>query len=183
VTGVQTCALPILLSSFGAKSLYFDEHEAEYFHSGRSARAVMDGTTVARLGQLHPAIAGERKLKQDVYVAEIYLERLYERGLREPRYAPIPRYPAVDRDLSFIFDSALTFEKIRGVVDALHLPELCAFFPVEIFRGGAIAQGKYSVLLRAEFQSSERTLRDEEVAGWAAQIIKALEAIGGTQRV
>jgi phenylalanyl-tRNA synthetase beta chain len=171
-----------LLGAFGSKSLYFDEHSAEYFHPGRSARAVMDGTTVARLGQIHPDIAADRKLKQDVYVAEIYLERLYERELREPRYTQIPRYPAVDRDLSFIFDNAVTFEKIRGVVNALHLSDLRAFFPVEIFRGGAIAAGKYSVLLRAEFQSAERTLRDEEVAAWAAQIIKALEGIGGTQR-
>jgi phenylalanyl-tRNA synthetase beta chain len=53
---------------------------------------------------------------------------------------------------------------------------------VEIFRGGAIAAGKYSVLLRAEFQSAQRTLRDEEVALWSLQIIKALESLGGTQR-
>jgi phenylalanyl-tRNA synthetase beta chain len=176
-----------LLSAFGSKSLTFDEHSAEYYHPGRSAKAVMDGTTVAMLGQIHPDIAAERKLKQDVYVAEIYLERLYERELREPRYTRIPRYPAVDRDLSFIFDNAVTFERIRGVVDALHLPELCAFFPVEIFRGPHLPKegrygAPYSVLLRAEFQSGERTLRDEEVAGWAAQIVKALEEIGGTQR-
>ncbi len=171
-----------LLNAFGYKSLYFDEHSADYFHPGRSARAVMDGTTVARFGQIHPDIAAERKLKQDVYVAEVYLERLYERELREPRYMQIPRYPAVDRDFSFIFENAVTFEKIRGVVDSLHLAELRSFSPIEIFRGGAIAQGKYSVLLRAEFQSAERTLRDDEVAAWATQLIKALEGIGGTQR-
>jgi len=171
-----------LLSAFGYRGLYFDEHSAEYFHPGRSARAVMDGTTVARLGQIHPEIAAERKLKQDVYVAEIYLERLYERGLRTPRYTQIPRYPAVDRDLSFIFDNAVGFERIRGVVDVLNLADLRAFFPVEIFRGGAIPDGKYSVLLRAEFQSAERTLRDEEVAGWAEQIVAALKKLGGMHR-
>ncbi len=48
--------------------------------------------------------------------------------------------------------------------------------------GGAVPQGKYSVLLRAQFQSAERTLRDDEVAQWSARIIKALEAIGGTLR-
>jgi phenylalanyl-tRNA synthetase beta chain len=56
------------------------------------------------------------------------------------------------------------------------------FRPVEIFRGGSVPAGKYSVLLRAEFQSVERTLRDDEVAQWSAQIIKALEQLGGTQR-
>jgi len=53
---------------------------------------------------------------------------------------------------------------------------------VEIFRGGAIGAGKYSVLLRAEFQSSVRTLRDEEVALWSEQIVQALRALGGTLR-
>jgi phenylalanyl-tRNA synthetase beta chain len=53
---------------------------------------------------------------------------------------------------------------------------------VETFRGSSVPAGKYSVLLRAQFQSAERTLRDDEVAQWSAQIIKALEAIGGSLR-
>jgi phenylalanyl-tRNA synthetase beta chain len=171
-----------LLSAFEYRTLYFDAHAADYFHPGRSARAVMDGATVARFGQIHPDVAAARKIKQDVYVAELYLERLYQRVPREPAYKPVPRYPAVDRDFSFIFDDAVTFERIRTAVDALRLPELTKFWPVEIFRGGAVSKGKYSVLLRAEFQSAERTLRDDEVALWATQIIKALEALGGTLR-
>jgi phenylalanyl-tRNA synthetase beta subunit len=63
-----------LLARFDYKSLYFDEFSAEFFHPGRSARAVMDGTTVARLGQIHPEVAAARKLKQDVFVAEVYLD-------------------------------------------------------------------------------------------------------------
>ncbi len=171
-----------LLGLFEHKSLYFDDHSADFFHPGRSARAVMDGSTVARFGQLHPDVAAARKLKQDVYVAEIYLERLYQHELREIRYQPIPRFPAVERDFSFIFDDAINFERIRSVVDALHLTELRDFKPVEIFRGGTVPAGKYSVLLRATFQSAERTLRDDEVALWSTQIVKALEAIGGSQR-
>ena len=64
----------------------------------------------------------------------------------------------------------------------LNIPELQKFAPVEIFRGGSVPAGKYSVLLRAEFQSTERTLRDDEVAKWSAQIIKALEKLGGGLR-
>jgi phenylalanyl-tRNA synthetase beta chain len=54
--------------------------------------------------------------------------------------------------------------------------------PVEILRGGAIAPGKYSILLRARFQSGERTLREDEVAQWSAKIVAALSALGGMQR-
>jgi len=171
-----------LLAAFDHRALYFDDHAAGYYDAGRSARAVMDGATVARLGAIAPEIAAARKLRQDVWVAEIDLDRLYQHALREPRYRPIPRYPAVDRDFSFLFANEVTFERIRAAVEGLKVAEMSSFAPVEIFRGGAVAEGEYSVLLRAEFQSQERTLRDDEVAQWAQRIIAELEKLGGTLR-
>ncbi|MBV9610181.1 MAG: phenylalanine--tRNA ligase subunit beta, partial [Acidobacteria bacterium] len=171
-----------LLSRFEYRSLYFDANAANYYHPVRSARAVIDGATVAQFGQLHPHVAASRKLKQDVFVAELFLDRLYRHELRCFQYRPVSRYPAVDRDFSFVFDDAVTYERIRASVEALRIAELQSFAPVEIFRGGAITAGKYSVLLRAEFQSAERTLRDDEVALWSEQIIVALRALGGTLR-
>jgi len=172
-----------LLAKFQHSSLYFDANSAPaYYHPHRYARAVLDGGMVARLGQLHPEVATARKLRQDVYLAEIYLDRLYRQGLRPVRYQHISRYPAVDRDFSFLFENAITFERIRAAVDALGIAELRQFWPVEIFRGGTVPAGQYSVLLRAEFQSVERTLRDDEAALWANRIIQALKALGGTQR-
>jgi phenylalanyl-tRNA synthetase beta chain len=174
--------LETLLSAFQDNSVYFDAHTADYYHPGRSARVVMDGTTIGQFGQIHPRIAAERKLRQDVFVAELDLERLFKHNLRERHYTPIPRYPAVDRDFSFLFDDSVTFERIHQTIETLRIPEMRSFTPVEIFRGGNVPAGKYSVLLRAEFQSAECTLRDDEVQLWATQIVKALEALGGTQR-
>jgi phenylalanyl-tRNA synthetase beta chain len=171
-----------LLSAFQYNSLYFDRSTATHFHPGRSARVVMDGHQIAQFGQVHPKVAAERKLKQDVFVAEFDLERLYSQSLGEVSYRKISNFPVVDRDFSFIFDDQVTFERIRNSVDALKLSEIQRFWPVEVFRGGSVPAGKYSVLLRAEFQSADRTLRDEEVAIWSAQIIAALKTLGGTQR-
>ena len=171
-----------LLCVFSHKSLYFDQHVAEFFHPGRAARAVMDGATVAQFGQLHPDVAAARKLRQEAYIGEIYLDRLYPHELRAPRYTPIPRFPAVVRDFSFGFDEAVTFERIRAAVEALRLGAMKSFVPMEVFRGGTMTKGKYSMLLRVEFQSPERTLTDDEVSIWAQQIIKALEALGGVLR-
>ena len=171
-----------MLAAFQYNNLYFDASTADYFHPGRSARIVIDGRKVGQFGQIHPKVAAERKLKQDVFVAEFDLERLYQQPLKEITYKKIANFPAVDRDWSFIFSDEVTFERIRSAVDALRLSELRKFWPVEVFRGGSVPAGKYSVLLRAEFQSSERTYRDEEVAVWAAQIVAQLKALGGTQR-
>ena len=171
-----------LLSAFDHSTLYFDRHAPEYFHPGRSARAVMDGATVARFGQVHPDIAAARKLKQDVYIAEILPERLFNHGLRQPDYKPVPKFPAVERDFSFLFPVATEFEQLAAAIRALGIADLTAFEPTEIFRGEGVPAGKYSLLLRACFQSRERTLREEEIAAWSQQIIKALESLGGTLR-
>jgi phenylalanyl-tRNA synthetase beta chain len=171
-----------LLQAFQHQTLTYDAQTSEYYHSGRSARALMDGALVAQFGQLHPDVAARRKLRQSVFVAELYVDRLYQQGLRVVRYQPLPRYPAVERDFSFVFDDAATFEQIQRAVIALGLAELRSFIPVEIFRGGNVPAGRYSLLLRARFQSAERTLREEEVAQWSAQIIKALESLGGKLR-
>ena len=171
-----------LLSAFQHRSLYFDPMAPEYLHPGRRARAVMDGETVARFGQLHPELAAARKLRQEVYLAEIMVDRLYRHGLREPRYQRISKFPAVERDFSFVFDDSVTFERMKSAVAELGLSELQNFVPAEIYRGEKVGTGKYSVLLHAEFQSKERTLRDDEVAQWSAQIIGKLEALGGVLR-
>jgi phenylalanyl-tRNA synthetase beta chain len=171
-----------LLHPFEHKALTFDAQTADYYHRGRSARVLMDGAVVAQLGQIHSDVAATRKLRQDVLIAELYLDRLYAHGLRVARYGPLPRYPAVERDFSFIFDDGVAFEKINRAVAALRLTELRSFVPTEIFRGGNVPAGRYSLLLRGRFQSVERTLREDEVAQWSARIVKALEELGGNLR-
>jgi phenylalanyl-tRNA synthetase beta chain len=171
-----------LLGAFQHKSLDFDANTPGYLHPGRSARAAIDGETVAIFGQLHPEQAAARKIKQDVYLAEVMLDRLYGHALREPRYQRISKFPAVARDFSFVFADAVTWDKIKSAIDELHIGELIALEPAEVYRGDKVGAGKYSILVRAEFQSQERTLRDDEVAQWSAQIIAKLESLGGILR-
>jgi len=170
-----------VLAAFACEARY-EVGAAGYYHPGRSARAQVNGIVVAEFGQIHPDVAAARKLRQDVFLAEIELEQLYEIGLRTVKFAPLGKYPAVERDLSFVFDDKVLFTEINRRVIDLGIPELREFRPVEIFRGGSIAVGKYSILLRVRLQSPERTLRDDEVAQWSAEIVAALTALGGVQR-
>jgi phenylalanyl-tRNA synthetase beta chain len=171
-----------LLATFECHSICYDSKAAAYYHPGRCARAVVDGETVAQFGQVHPDIAAERKLRQPVFIAEIYLDLLYQHQLREGHYEPLPRYPGVERDFSFIFPDSISFERIQQAVSALGIRDLRSFVPIEIFRGGTIPAAKYSILLRATFQSRERTLREDEVAAWSVEIVRALGTLGGEQR-
>ena len=171
-----------LLAAFACDSLSFDRETAEYFHAGRSARALMDGRAVAQFGQIAESVKTERKLRQDVFLAEIDLEQLHARGLRAVRFAALAKYPAVERDFSFVFADEIEFAAMRQAVTGLGLSALRDFRPVEIFRGASIGAGKYSILLRARLQSDEGTLRDEQIAEWSAKLVAALQGLGGVQR-
>lgn len=170
-----------LLAPF-AGDVSYDRQTPEYFHPGRSARARVNGAVVAQFGQIYPDVAAARKLRKEVFLAELDLEQLYKLGLHAVRFTPLGKYPAVERDFSFVFADTVSFEQMRTAVEAAGLTDLCSFNPEEIFRGGSIAAGKYSVLLRARFQSGDRTLRDDEVSHWSSKIIATLTALGGVQR-
>jgi phenylalanyl-tRNA synthetase beta chain len=175
-----------------APQVVFDRNVPAWLHPGRAARAQVlskdavgknaAGKTVAIFGQLHPEVAAARKLKQEVWVAEIFVEALYGLALRQPAYAPISKYPAVERDFSFVLPEGVEYENIRQKLSTLQIAELVAVLPAETFRGGSLAAGTYSFLLRVRFQSAERTLRDDEVAAWAQQIVKSVESLGGSLR-
>jgi phenylalanyl-tRNA synthetase beta chain len=171
-----------LLSIFTSGELSFDRETPEYFHPGRSARAFIDGAPAAWFGQIAEGIKTARKLRQDVFLAEFDLERLHALGLRKVAFVPQAKYPAVERDFSFVFSDEVEFEEIRRGVIGLGLPELRSFMPVEIFRGASIGTGKYSILLRARLQSDAGTLRDEQIALWSGQIVATLQGLGGVQR-
>ena len=183
-------AVEALLGKFSARSLYFDRFPAAsglmpaWLHPGRSARVVLDGATVAWFGQLHPVEAERRKLKQTVWIGEIWLDRLYKQQLRQPLLRELSRYQPVRRDFSLIVPDTVTYAAIAAAVDGLAIPELQSFAPKEVLRDakGKVAAGHYSLLLGAVFQSHERTLREEEVQAWSQQIVAALEAAGAKLR-
>ena len=170
-----------LLADF-AGQVSFDREASEYYHPGRSARVRIGGMTVGQFGQVHPDLAAGRKLRQEVFIAEFDLEELYKIGLRTIKFAPLGRYPAVERDFSFVFADGISFQQIEETVRATGIAELRDFTPAEIFRGGSIPAGKYSILLRVKFQSTERTLREDELAQWSGKIVAALTGLGGVQR-
>ena len=171
-----------LLGNSQHRELSFDSETAEYYQPGRSARALLDGEVVAQFGPVDSSIASGRKLRQEVFIAEVFANRFFARPLRHLLYQPLAKFPAVERDFSFVFRDEITFDKVEASIRAVRLPDLRSFAPVEIFRGGGIVAGSYSILLRAKFQSHDRTLREDEVNERSAKIVQALGELGGVQR-
>ena len=180
-----------LLSKFSVRSKYFDAFPVDsgllpqWLHPGGAARAVIDGLTVGYFGQLHPSEAQSRKLKQPVFIGELYLDRLYKQSLRQPVARELSRYQAVNRDFSFIFPEAFRWGEIANALESLAIPEMVSFDVKEVLRdpkGERVPQGHYSLLIGVVFQSETRTLREEDLQSYSSAIVQALEAIGGRLR-
>ncbi|HTX77353.1 MAG TPA: hypothetical protein VMD29_14175, partial [Terracidiphilus sp.] len=177
-----------VLARFQSGSVYFDRFLADagltpaWLHPYRSARAVMDGLTVGWFGQLHPRQAAARKLRETVYVGEIYLDRLYKLPLRKPAARELSRFQPVRRDFSLVLDERIPWERIDQALSELDIPELAGWRAGEVFRDAKLGPGEYSLLLAVTFQSAERTLRDEELQEFQARVVEAVNKAGARLR-
>jgi len=178
-----------VVSRFEMRGMYFDRFAAdagltpEWLHPYRSARVVADGMTAGWFGQLHPREAAARKIKDAVLVGEIYLDRLYKLGLRQPIAREISRFQPVRRDFSLILDESVNWETIDRAMAGLEIPELVEWRVREVFRDARLGAREYALLLGATFQATDRTLREEELQKFQAQVVEAVGKAGARLRV
>jgi len=91
------------------------------------------------------------------------------------RFVPWPRYPAVERDFSLVLADGVTFAQVEQTIRTLGIAELQTIEAADLFRGGQIPAGKYSLMIRAKFQSAQGTLTDAQLAEFSSRIVTALE--------
>jgi phenylalanyl-tRNA synthetase beta chain len=177
-----------LLARFQSCTIYFDRFELDaglmppWLHPFRSARVVVDGSTVGWFGQLHPREAAARKLKEIVLAGELYLDRLYQHPLRKTVARDISRFQPVRRDFSLVLDQSVSWEKVDKALAALEIPELVDWRVLEVFRDARLGANDYSLLLGATFQAADRTLRDEELQSFQALVVEAVSKAGARLR-
>jgi phenylalanyl-tRNA synthetase beta chain len=174
-------------SASASEGLTFSADAPAWLEGGRSATAMLNGAAVAWFGELAAGEREARKLRQPVYLAEIELAALYKLPLRWATARELSRFQAVERDFSFTFADGLEWGVIARAIEALRIAELTRLTPVEVFRDakgstGPGVAGHYALLVRCVFQSSERTLREDELTEWSARVIGALTALGGVLR-
>jgi phenylalanyl-tRNA synthetase beta chain len=181
-------AVEQLLSRFQTRDIYFDRFPADsgltpaWLHPYRAARVVAEGLTVGWFGQLHPNEAAARKIRDAVFVGEIYLDRLYKLPLRKPVARDISRFQPVRRDFSLVLDRGIPWERIDEALRSLQIPELVEWRAAEVFRDARLGAQDYSLLVRATFQAPDRTLREEELQSFQSRVVDAVSKAGARLR-
>jgi phenylalanyl-tRNA synthetase beta chain len=135
-------------------------------------------TFLGSAGQIAKRIAEQFKFRQEVYVAELKLEPLltsFENTAAALRFKPLPRFPAVERDFSLVLDDGVRFAQVAESVQSLAIAELQNIEAGDLFRGGQIAPGKYSLMIRVTFQSAEATFTEAQLNDYSSRIVAALQ--------
>jgi len=144
------------------------------------------GALVGTAGQLIGRVAEKFKFRQEVFLAELALgpfDAFCSRAREARKYQPISRFPAVERDFSLILSDGTSFAAVREAIAALGIGEIISIEAVDLFRGRNIPPGKFSLLVRVTFQSSEATLTEGQLSDFSSRIISALEQkLGATLR-
>jgi phenylalanyl-tRNA synthetase beta chain len=137
-------------------------------------------------GQIAKRIGEQFKFRQEVYAAELKLEPLltsFENAAAALRFKPLPRFPAVERDFSLVLDDGVQFAQVAETVRWVGIAELRSIEALDLFRGGQIPPGKYSLMIRVEFQSAEATFTDAQLSDFGSRIVMALQQkLGATLR-
>lgn len=157
--------------------------------AGRAAEISVTGngsTGVGVAGQLASSLAQRFKLRQEIYLAELRLEPLMQaiaRAHSSLRYQPLPRFPAVERDFSLVLADGTTFAQVEETIRSVNVPALRSIEAIDLFRGGQVPAGRYSLLVRVTFQSAEATFTEAQLTDFSARIVSALaQKIGASLR-
>ncbi|MDR1728828.1 MAG: phenylalanine--tRNA ligase subunit beta [Acidobacteriota bacterium] len=121
------------------------------------------GEAVGVLGTLAPALREKFKLRQPVLLAEIDLERLAPKAFAPVVYAPLPKLPQAERDLSIVVGKELAFHEVRTGVEGLGIAELTGVRLIDVYEGEKIPEGKVSLTLRLTFLDRGKTLTIERI--------------------
>ncbi|MDO5546779.1 MAG: phenylalanine--tRNA ligase subunit beta [Eubacteriales bacterium] len=165
------------------KASYHAVKDNPSYHPGRCAAVVIDGMEVGVMGQVHPLVAKNYGIDTDVYCAEISFTKLMDCRLPDATYSPLPKYPAVTRDLALICDEAVTVAQAEEVITAAAGKLLRDVKLFDIYRGVGVPEGKKSMAFSLELRADDRTLTDTDSEGVVTKVLNGLkEKLGATLR-
>ena len=154
---------------------FLADSENPSYHPGRCAKVFSGDRLLGVLGQIHPHVADNYGVDAELYAAELRFDALYESKGSQPLYQPLPKFPAVTRDIAVVCDASVTVGELEDAIrkGAKGLLKDAALF--DIYTGTGIAPGKKSVAFNLTLRADDRSLTAEEADADVKSILTALE--------
>ena len=151
------------------------------YHPGRCAKVYCGDECIGVFGQIHPLVAQNYGIDAELYCAELSLDALMKARGADPVYTPLPRFPAVSRDIAIVCDKKIP---VAHLIDCImknggEYLKGCSLF--DIYTGSHIADGMKSVAFSLTMRADDQTLTDEHAEETVNAVLAALESKFGAK--
>lgn len=156
-------AVETILDSIRAKDVtYVAEKSDPSYHPGRCAKVYVNGQEVGTLGQIHPLVAANYGVDAELYYADLKFDALFASRGADPEYQPLPKFPAVTRDIAVLVDKAVTVGAMESSIQAAAKGLLKDVTLFDIYEGAKLPTGKKSVAFNLVLRADDRSLTAQE---------------------
>ena len=160
-----------LLKYLGFNNRYtFEKDSIPDMHPGISAVIKVDREPIGIIGRVHPSLK-----KDDIYVSELSLTKLYEKQVKPIKFKEASKYPDIKRDLAFLVKKDMTAENIINQIKKSGGRLLSDVEVFDVYEGEKIKDDLKSIALSLTFSDTTKTLSDEEVTKVFENIISDVE--------
>ena len=135
-----------------------DNNIPKEFHPNQSASIILQGKNIGVIGKIHPSVS-----KDDIYLAEINLDKLLENKPSRMTYKDIPKYPSINKDVAFVVKKDITSESIQKEIKKSCGKLLNNIKIFDIYEGDKLKSDEKSIAFTLEFLDLNKTLTEEEV--------------------
>ena len=156
-------AVETILDSIRAEDVtYVAEKSDPSYHPGRCAKVYVNGQEVGTLGQIHPLVAANYGVDAELYYADLKFDALFASRGADPEYQPLPKFPAVTRDIAVLVDKAVTVGAMESSIHAAAKGLLKDVTLFDIYEGAKLPTGKKSVAFNLVLRADDRSLTAQE---------------------
>jgi len=160
------------------KGITFDRtKDIPYLHPGKSSKILLGEEVLGVLGEVHPETLSHYEIPGKAYLFEIDFDRMVKDAVEERKFRPLPKFPAVHRDISLVVEDHLEAEKVEEAIRLLEQPFIDEVKLFDVYRGVPVPQGKKSISYRIRYQAGDRTLTDDEVNQYHEKVISRLREV------
>lgn len=156
-------AVETILDSIRAEDVtYVAEKSDPSYHPGRCAKVYVKGQEVGTLGQIHPLVVANYGVDAELYYADLKFDALFASRGADPEYQPLPKFPAVTRDIAVLVDKAVTVGAMESSIQAAAKGLLKGVTLFDIYEGAKLPAGKKSVAFNLVLRADDRSLTAQE---------------------
>ncbi|MGZ6077668.1 MAG: phenylalanine--tRNA ligase subunit beta, partial [Myxococcaceae bacterium] len=176
-------AVEAIVSALSAGELTCRLGRVAPFHPRATAEARVGDTVLGWVGEVHPLVAEHLGLPPGVFAFELEFAALERVAALSPRFEPLPRYPAVLRDVAVVVPAAMEAAEVRAVIREVGQPLVEDATLFDVYTGPPLPEGQKNLAFALRYRAPDRTLRDDEVAAAHARIVDEVQRrLGGQLR-